>query len=95
MKIKSKLLLSLISATIIPVAIVSTVMVTNLRSQAVSDFIEQSHGEMSQVDNAIAIYFSGIEQNVKMLANSPAVQKVDSSITRYIDKIAEPMTPDS
>ncbi|NNN97918.1 methyl-accepting chemotaxis protein [Vibrio sp. B1-2] len=95
MKIKSKLLLSLISATIIPVTIVSTVMVTNLRSQAVSDFIEQSHGEMSQVDNAIAIYFSGIEQNVKMLANSPALQKVDSSITRYIDKIAEPMTPDS
>ncbi|MDE1224660.1 methyl-accepting chemotaxis protein [Vibrio aestuarianus] len=94
MKIKSKLLLGLVSATIIPVAIVSTVMVMNLRAQAVGDFIERSHGEMSQVDNAIAIYFSGIEQNVKMLANSPSLQKVDSSITQYIDKQSVTMTPD-
>ncbi|MDE1310817.1 hypothetical protein G6Z90_04770 [Vibrio aestuarianus subsp. cardii] len=73
MKIKSKLLLGLVSATIIPVAIVSTVMVMNLRAQAVGDFIERSHGEMSQVDNAIAIYFSGIEQFV-LLLNAHRIQ---------------------
>ncbi|MGF1755699.1 methyl-accepting chemotaxis protein [Vibrio makurazakiensis] len=94
MKIKTKLLLGLITATILPVAIVSSVVISNLRSQAVEDFLSSSRGEMSQVDNAISIYFEGIENNVRMLAESPAIKRSDSSITSYMNTNAKLMTPE-
>ncbi len=94
MNIKTKLMLGLVSATLIPVVIVSLVVVSNLRTQAVDTFLERSQGEMTQVDNTISIYFDGIEKNVRMLASHPAFAKSDGSISTYVASQGEAMTPD-
>ncbi|NOH80059.1 methyl-accepting chemotaxis protein [Vibrio sp. RE86] len=93
MKIKQKLLLGLITATLLPVTIISSVVISNSREEAVNDFIDRSSGEMRQVDNAIAIYFNGIEENVRMLANHPAMKSADTSLETYMDKGSVAMTP--
>ncbi|KHD24625.1 chemotaxis protein [Vibrio caribbeanicus] len=94
MKIKQKLLLGLVAATLLPVAIISYVVISSSRSEAVTDFIERSRGEISQVDNAIRIYFDAIEDNVRMLSEHPAIKAANESITTYTDKPSVQMTPD-
>lgn len=94
MKIKQKLLLGLVAATLIPVAIITYVVISNSRSEAMRDFVDRSRGEISQVDNAISIYFGAIEDNVRMLSQHPAVKASDGSIESYVDKGASLMSPD-
>lgn len=94
MKIKSKLLLSLVAATIIPVTIVAFVVAYNLRTEAVHNFEQQSRAEITQVDNAINIYFDGIKQNVKMLSENPVLKLANSTITSYENSGDTSMTPD-
>ncbi|RTZ14443.1 methyl-accepting chemotaxis protein [Vibrio aquaticus] len=93
MKIKQKLLLGLMAATLLPVAIISFVVISNSRDEAITDFIDRSTGEIRQVDNAISIYFKAIEENVRMLASQPAIKKADNSIESYMDKGDMAMTP--
>ncbi|MFB9215295.1 methyl-accepting chemotaxis protein [Vibrio sinaloensis] len=94
MKIKQKLLLGLIAATLIPVVIISYIVISNSRSETITDFLERSRGEISQVDNAISIYFAAIEDNVRMLSQHPAVKASDASIEKYMDMGASMMSPD-
>ncbi len=94
MTIKSKLLLALIIASITPIIIVSIFVVDVLRDQALDNFISSSRNEIRQVDNAIALYFKGIEENLTYLAKQPSLINADSSITSYLDKASVQMTPD-
>jgi methyl-accepting chemotaxis protein len=92
-KLKSKLIVALLSASVIPVAIVAAVMISSIRSQSVANFDSYTRNEMSQVDNAISLYFQGIDQNVRMLAANPEVEAADGTLTQYMDKPSGPMTP--
>lgn len=88
MKLKSKLILALLVASIVPVAIIAAVLLSVLRSEATHSFERHMLGEMSQVNNAISLYFQGIDQNVRMLSDSPALQDANGSLTQYMDKNA-------
>lgn len=93
MKIKSKLMVALVSASVVPVAIAAAVMISSLRSHSTANFESYTRNEMFQVDNAISLYFQGIDQNVRMLAANPDVQAADATLTQYMDKPSAPMTP--
>jgi methyl-accepting chemotaxis protein len=94
MSIKKKLLLALIIASILPVLIVSIFVINLLRSQAIDSFVDHSSNEMRQVDNAIALYFKGIEENITYLAKHSALYQANNTITSYIDQGSVTMTPD-
>jgi len=92
MNIKKKLLLALITAGIVPILIVSVFVVNALRNQALDNFVTSSNNEIRQVDNAITLFFKGIEQNLTYLQSS--LQDADQSITTYMDTASVQMTPD-
>lgn len=93
MSIKKKLLIALIIASIIPILIVSISVVNITRNQSIENFLHNSKNEIRQVDNAIAIYFNGIEENLTYLTETSSMLAADNSITSYMNKDSVQMTP--
>ena len=84
MKIKQKLVLAFATIAALPVILVAAVVVYNLRSEAQAGFETTSSREIRQVENAMQLFFEGIDQNVAFLANDPALQGLPGHLTRYM-----------
>ena len=84
MKIKNKLMLAFAVIAALPVILVAAVVVLNVRENAREAFETSSTREIRQVENAMQLFFEGIDQNVAFLANDPALQSVTGHLTRYM-----------
>lgn len=84
MKIKQKLVLAFAAIAVLPVALVAAVVVFNLRDNARQGFETSSAQEIRQVENAMQLFFEGIDQNVAFLAQAPALQGVNGHLSRYM-----------
>ncbi|CAI8922949.1 methyl-accepting chemotaxis protein [Pseudomonas sp. IT-P12] len=80
MNIKQKLTWAFAIIACLPVVLVATLVVLNLRSDAKDDFVDGSGREIRQVSNAMQLFFDGISQNVEYLANQPLVKTADASV---------------
>ncbi|MCF4998699.1 HAMP domain-containing protein [Pseudomonas syringae] len=80
MNIKQKLTWAFAIIACLPVVLVATLVVLNLRSEAKDDFIDSSGREIRQVSNAMQLFFDGISQNVDYLAAQPLVKNADGSV---------------
>lgn len=83
MKIKTKLIAAFASIAAVPVVLVAVVVIWNLRTQALDNFESASGREIRQVDNAMRLFFDGIDQNVAFLAAQPLLAGADGHLTRY------------
>jgi len=83
-KIRTKMIIAFVSIALVPMLLATSVVISNLRKQAVENFYTASSGEMTQVENAIRIYFQAIEQNVEYIASHPLLMRADSSLTTYM-----------
>ena len=68
MNIKQKLTWAFAIIACLPVVLVATLVVLNLRSDAKDEFVDNSGREIRQVSNAMQLFFDGISQNVEYLA---------------------------
>lgn len=93
LSIRKKLLMSLLLAAVLPVSLVTGFIVKTLNSQAIEDFVNTSTREMRQVDNAMGLYFTSLEENVKMMSQLPSVSNANEDITSYASSSAKQMTP--
>ena len=84
MNIKQKLTWAFAIIACLPVVLVATLVVLNLRNDAKDEFIDGSGREIRQVSNAMQIFFDGISQNVNYLANQPLIKSTDDSLKTYI-----------
>lgn len=91
MKIKNQLVICFVGISIIPVLIVSLLVISSIRKQAVNDFLESSTHEIRQVDTAFSIFFNQVNENVKYFAESPELLSVDSSLTKYLNNASGEM----
>ena len=57
----------------LPIVLVATLVVLNLRGEARDGFLDSSSREIRQVSNAMNIFFQGITQNVEYLAAQPLI----------------------
>jgi methyl-accepting chemotaxis protein len=80
MNIKQKLTWAFAIIACLPVVLVATLVVLNLRSDAKDNFMDGSGREIRQVSNAMQLFFDGISQNVEYLANQPLVKTADASV---------------
>ncbi|UFQ00937.1 methyl-accepting chemotaxis protein [Pseudomonas fitomaticsae] len=80
MNIKQKLTWAFAIIACLPVVLVATLVVLNLRSDARDDFVDSSGREIRQVSNAMQLFFDGISQNVDYLAAQPLVKNADGSV---------------
>nr|WP_223515254.1 methyl-accepting chemotaxis protein [Pseudomonas sp. GL-B-19] len=89
MNIKQKLTWAFAIIACLPVVLVATLVVLNLRSDAKESFVDGSGREIRQVSNAMQLFFDGISQNVDYLANQPLIKNSDDSLKTYMSANAE------
>ncbi len=85
MNIKQKLTWAFAIIACLPVVLVATLVVLNLRSDAREGFVDSSGREIRQVSNAMQLFFDGISQNVEYLAKQPLITNSDDSLKTYMD----------
>lgn len=73
MSIKQKLTWAFLTIALVPVMAVAAVVILNLRSAALEQFRDSSSGEIRQVENAMNLFFEGLQHNVAYLATLPAI----------------------
>ncbi|WP_321347883.1 methyl-accepting chemotaxis protein [Halopseudomonas oceani] len=81
MKIKSKLLLSFLVATLIPVLIVALLTIRNVTEQARENFLISSSLDMKLVNSNFATFFDAVGHTVSAMATYPAVTDANSNDT--------------
>lgn len=84
MNIKQKLTWAFAVIACLPVVLVATLVVMNLRSDAKENFVDGSGREIRQVSNAMQLFFDGISQNVNYLASQPLIKNSDASLKTYM-----------
>ncbi|MGF6491818.1 methyl-accepting chemotaxis protein [Pseudomonas frederiksbergensis] len=89
MNIKQKLTWAFAIIACLPVVLVATLVVLNLRSDAKDNFVDGSGREIRQVSNAMQLFFDGISQNVDYLATQPLIKHSDDSLKTYMSANAE------
>ncbi|VVP45315.1 Methyl-accepting chemotaxis protein McpA [Pseudomonas fluorescens] len=89
MNIKQKLTWAFAIIACLPVVLVATLVVLNLRSDAKENFVDGSGREIRQVSNAMQLFFDGISQNVDYLARQPLIKNSDDSLKTYMSANAE------
>lgn len=91
MNIKSKLLLSFLVATLIPVLVVALLTIRNVTQQAKENFLVSSSLDMKLVNNSFATFFDSVGHTVSALAEYPAVQDAQNGeLTTYFGEARKP-----
>ncbi|WP_375335467.1 cache domain-containing protein [Pseudomonas sp. SGAir0191] len=73
MSIKQKLTWAFVAIACLPVIIVATIVIINLRTQVRATFFDSSSREIRQIENGMNLFFEGIGQSVEYLAKRPQV----------------------
>jgi len=84
MNIKRKLTLAFAIVACVPVVLVATWVVLNLRGEAREAFLQGSGGEIRQVSKAMQLFFQGIEHNVEFLAAHPLLAETGNELGKYM-----------
>ncbi|CRI55332.1 chemotaxis protein [Pseudomonas sp. CCOS 191] len=93
MNIKQKLTWAFAIIAGLPIVLVATLVVLNLRGEARDDFLDNSSREIRQVGNAMDIFFQGITQNVDYLAAQPLVSATADNVKKHISADAASIAP--
>lgn len=94
MNIKQKLTGAFAIIACLPIIVVASIVIVNLRDEATESFVENSGREIRQVENGMQLFFDGISQNIDFLASSPQVATagdgLKSSLTPEQASLPEP-----
>lgn len=91
MKIKSKLLVSFLVATLIPVLIVALLTIRNVTEQARENFLVSSSLDMKLVNSSFATFFESVGHTVSALAEYPAVKDAKGdALSTYFNEAHKP-----
>ncbi|MDF0733720.1 methyl-accepting chemotaxis protein [Pseudomonas entomophila] len=93
MNIKQKLTWAFAVIAGLPIVLVATLVVLNLRGEARESFLDSSSREIRQVGNAMNIFFQGIAQNVDYLASQPLVNASADNVKKHISADAAQIAP--
>ncbi|MBP5102256.1 methyl-accepting chemotaxis protein [Pseudomonas protegens] len=84
MNIKQKLTWAFAVIASLPVVLVATLVVINLRSEAENTFVDGSGREIRQVANAMQLFFEGISQNIDYLAAQPLITQAGDNLKTWM-----------
>ncbi|MCO7570508.1 methyl-accepting chemotaxis protein [Pseudomonas chlororaphis] len=84
MNIKQKLTWAFAVIACLPVVLVATLVVINLRSEAQNTFVDGSGREIRQVANAMQLFFEGISQNIDYLAAQPLLTQAGDNLKTWM-----------
>ncbi|MFT4416401.1 methyl-accepting chemotaxis protein [Fredinandcohnia humi] len=95
--INSKVVLAILSITIISLLLVGFIVAIKVSNQTKHDFTSSMERQIDQVNISIDNFFTDIESNVNMISSLSLIKQADKRITTYIDKTGSngkvPMKP--
>lgn len=95
MTIKSKIIALVAACVFLPIFILSIIIISNIRSNALTNFEQQSQAEIGHIDNTFSIYLNNLAENAAFFARANALTELTpGSIESYADKASILMTPD-
>ncbi|MCO8170256.1 methyl-accepting chemotaxis protein [Pseudomonas sp. 21LCFQ02] len=89
MNIKQKLTGAFAVIACLPIVVVASIVILNLRSEATDTFTDSSGREIRQVENAMQLFFEGISQNVDNLASHPLLLNAGNDVKSYVSADAQ------
>jgi Methyl-accepting chemotaxis protein len=96
MNIKQKLTGAFAIIACLPIIVVASIVIINLRNEATESFVENSGREIRQVENGMQLFFDSISQNIDYLASNPLVATagngLKSSLTPEQENLPESET---
>jgi len=92
MNIKHKLTLAFAVIAGLPIVLVATLVILNLRGEAREGFLDNSSREIRQVANGMQLFFQAIDENVDFLAAQPLVAATGANLNKYL---GSPTVPES
>jgi methyl-accepting chemotaxis protein len=96
MTVRAKIIALVAAGVILPVLIVSLVIISSVRSDAVAKFTHQSESEMGYVDALFSMYLNNLAENAAFFARSDVVKAIEpGSIESYANQPVKKMTPES
>ncbi|GAB7528970.1 methyl-accepting chemotaxis protein [Pseudomonas sp. 3A(2025)] len=84
MNIKQKLTGAFAVIACLPIVVVASIVIVNLRTEATDSFVDSSGREIRQVENAMQLFFDAITQNVEYLAANPLLTKAGNDVKSYM-----------
>jgi len=85
MTISQKLIAAFITTITLPLLVISILMVSQTRNQAYENMQDANTREVSQIDNAINLFFGEVEKNVNYLSHHSYVTSGNSNIKNYLN----------
>lgn len=83
MTIRTRFLILLISAVVLPVLIVAIMATFQARDSAVEAFRDQSTSEIEKIDQMFNMYLAGLAADVEFLADTEQLKALDTSVAKY------------
>ncbi|MBM6549512.1 methyl-accepting chemotaxis protein [Marinomonas ostreistagni] len=94
MTVRAKIIALVAAGVILPVFLVSLVIISTVRTDAVNSFASQSESEIHYVDRLFSMYLNNLAENVAFFAQADAVQALTpNSLQNYAGQAAQPMDP--
>ena len=84
MSIKTRLLIALLSAVILPLTIITFTVTHNVKRQVYNDFVARANAEVHHIDTAFTLYLTGLAEDAAYLANSRPVKALTSNTSHYM-----------
>ena len=84
MNIKQKLTWAFAVIACLPIVVVASIVIVNLRNDAADGFVDSSGREIRQVANAMQLFFDGISQNVEYLVANPLLTGAGNGLKSFM-----------
>lgn len=79
-------LAAFLAVTLVPLLVIGIFMDFAIKKQTREDFLKSTTREISQVDHGIQLFFDGMKENTRLMADDPLTRRSDGKISVYIDK---------
>ncbi|KFE55989.1 chemotaxis protein [Pseudomonas syringae] len=84
MNIKQKLTWAFAVIACLPIVVVASIVIVNLRNDAAEGFVDSSGREIRQVASAMQLFFDGISQNVEYLVANPLLTGAGNGLKSFM-----------
>ncbi|PHR29926.1 MAG: methyl-accepting chemotaxis protein [Desulfotalea sp.] len=82
--IKKKLIAAFAGTSLIPIVILSSFLLHNIKNDALESFISTTKQELQQIDKGFTFYIDGVKNTVKIITKASTIRKVDDTIPSFL-----------
>lgn len=92
--LKRKLLLSIVSSTILPIILICVFISYTIRENSMESFFTSTGNELNHIEKSLSLFLEEIKANTNLFAQHSAVKDMDQSMNSFINETIAKATPE-